>query len=311
MRITIRARAVGGYFGALLSRAGQDVTFIARGAHLDAIRTQGLRLEGPRGDFTVSARATDAPAEIGSVDYVLFCVKQYDAESAAELVKPLVAQGGVCISLMNGVDGQDRLAPILGADRVMGGLAFVAGVIERPGLIRYTSDMSSIVFGEADGHASERAVQLREACVAAGFSAEVSPDIRAAQWQKFVGLATNTALTALTRQPTGYVYHDADMLPFAQAALEEVVAVATANGVVLPPGTAERAPWLKKFPPGMYASMANDLLRGRRLELESLSGYIVRKGRELGVPTPVHAFAYACLKPYLNGAPKSPKENPS
>jgi 2-dehydropantoate 2-reductase len=313
MRITILGTgAVGGYFGALLSRAGQDVTFIARGAHLDAIRTHGLRLEGPRGDFTVSARATDSPAEIGPVDYVLFCVKQYDAESAAELVKPLVVQGGVCISLMNGVDGQDRLAPILGADRVMGGLAFVAGVIERPGLIRYTSDMSSIVFGESDGRASERAVRLRDACVAAGFSAEVSTDVRAAQWLKFVGLATNTALTALTRQPTGYVYHDADMLPFAQAALEEVAAVATASGVVLPPDTAERAlASLKKFPPGMYASMANDLLRGRRLELESLSGYIVRKGRELGVPTPVHAFAYACLKPYLNGVPKTPKENPS
>jgi 2-dehydropantoate 2-reductase len=313
MRITILGTgAVGGYFGALLSRAGQEVAFIARGAHLDAIRTHGLRLEGPRGDFTVSARATDSPAEIGPVDYVLFCEKQYDAESAAELVKPLVAQGGVCISLMNGVDGQDRLAPILGADRVMGGLAFVAGVIERPGLIRYTSDMSSIVFGEADGRASERAVRLRDACVAAGFSAEVSTDVRAAQWLKFVGLATNTALTALTRQPTGYVYHDADMLPFAQAALEEVVAVATASGVVLPPGTAERAlAGLKKFPPSMSASMANDLLRGRRLELESLSGYIVRKGRELGVATPVHAFAYACLKPYLNGAAKSPKENPS
>jgi 2-dehydropantoate 2-reductase len=243
---------------------------------------------------------------------VLFCVKQYDAETAAELIKPLLAQGGVCISLMNGVDGQDRLAPILGTDRVMGGLAFVAGVIERPGVIRYTSDMSSIVFGEADGRASERAVRLRDACVAAGFSAEISTDVRAAQWLKFVGLATNTALTALTRQPTGYVYHDADMLPFAQAALEEVVAVARASGVVLPPDTAERAlASLKKFPPGMYASMANDLLRGRRLELESLSGYVVRRGRELGVPTPVHAFAYACLKPYLNGAGRPPKENPS
>jgi len=313
IRVTIMGTgAVGGYFGALLSRAGQNVTFIARGAHLDAIRTQGLHLEGPRGDFTVSAAATDSPAEIGPVDYVLFCVKQYDAESAAELIKPLLAQGGVCISLMNGVDGQDRLAPILGADRVMGGLAFVAGVIERPGVIRYTSDMSSIVFGEADGRASERAVRLRDACVAAGFSAEISTDVRAAQWLKFVGLATNTALTALTRQPTGYVYHDADMLPFAQAALEEVVAVARASGVVLPPDTAERAlARLKKFPPGMYASMANDLLRGRRLELESLSGYVVRRGRELGVPTPVHAFAYACLKPYLNGAGRPPKENPS
>ena len=304
MRIAIMGTgAVGGYFGALLSRTGQDVVFIARGAHLDAIREHGLRLEGPRGDFTVMAHATDGPAAIGAADVVLFCVKQYDAESAAQLIKPLVSAGGVCVSLMNGVDGQDRLAPILGADRVMGGLAFVAGVIERPGLIRYTSDMSSIVFGEADGRWSERAVRLRDASLAAGFSAEISSDVRAAQWQKFVGLATNTALTALTRQPAGYVYHDQDMLPIARAALEEVVAVARANGVSLAADTADRAlTALKKFPPGMYASMANDLLRGRRLELESLSGYVVRKGRELGVPTPVHALAYACLKPYVNGA---------
>ena len=295
--------AVGGYFGALLSRSGQEVVFIARGAHLKAIRERGLRLEGPRGDYTVMARATDAPAEIGGVDAVLFCVKQYDAESAARLIKPLVCAGGVCISLMNGVDGQDRLAPILGADRVMGGLAFVAGVIERPGLIRYTSDMSSIVFGEADGRSSERAVRLRDACLAAGFSAEVSSNVRAAQWQKFVGLATNTALTALTRQPAGYVYHDRDMLPIVRAALEEVVAVARAAAITLPGDVTERAlASLKRFPPGMYASMANDLLRGRRLELESLSGHVVRKGRELGVPTPVHALAYACLKPYVNGA---------
>src|SRR5689334_18430879 len=132
MRIVIMGTgAVGGYFGALLSRAGHDVSFIARGAHLNAIRDQGLRLEGPRGDFTVRASATDNPGDIEAVDVVLFCVKQYDAESAAVLIKPLLARGGVCITLMNGVDGQDRIAPILGAEGVIGGLAFVSGVVER------------------------------------------------------------------------------------------------------------------------------------------------------------------------------------
>jgi 2-dehydropantoate 2-reductase len=295
--------AVGGYFGALLSRAGHDVSFIARGAHLNAIRDQGLRLEGPRGDFTVSALATDAPGEIGTVDVVLFCVKQYDAESAATLIKPLVSRGGVCITLMNGVDGQDRIAPVLGAERVIGGLAFVSGVVERPGTIRYSTDMSAIVFGETDGRASERLVRFRDACTAAGFGAEIAKDIRAAQWQKFVGLATNTALTALTRQPAGYVYHDPDMLPIARASIDEVVSVARAMGIALAADISERTlAALKGFPAGMYASMANDLMRGRRLELESLSGYIVRKGKELGVATPVHAMAYACLKPYLYGA---------
>ena len=303
MRIAIMGSgAVGGYFGALLSRAGEEVAFIARGAHLNAMRERGLRLEGLRGDFTVTARATDVPAEIGAVDVVLFCVKQYDADSAAQLVAPLIGDGGVCISLMNGVDGQDRIARVLGADRVLGGLAFVSGVLERPGLIRYGTDMSSIVFGEADGRASDRLSRFRAACLAAGFSAEISPDIRAAQWQKFVGLVTNTALTALTRQPAGYVYHDPDMLPIAQAAIGEAVAVARAMKVAIPDDMAQRTlALLQKFPPDMYASMANDLLRGRRLELESLSGYVVRKGRELGVPTPVHAMAYACLKPYVEG----------
>src|SRR5262245_27660859 len=241
---------VGGYFGALLARAGQEVTFIARGAHLNAIRSQGLRIEGPRGDFTVQAPATDAPCEIGAVDVVLFCVKQYDAEDAARLIEPLVRRSGFCLSLMNGVDGQERLAPILGAHRVMGGLAFVAGVIERPGVIRYTSDMSSIVFGEADGRLSERAARFRDACIAAGFSAEISSDVRAAKWHKFVGLATNAALTALTRQPAGYVYHDPDLLPIAKAALEEVVAVGRAAGISFSSDAAERAlAALKNFPP--------------------------------------------------------------
>jgi len=309
MRIVIMGTgAVGGYFGALLSRAGHDVSFIARGAHLNAIRDQGLRLEGPRGDFTVRASATDNPGDIEAVDVVLFCVKQYDAESAAVLIKPLLARGGVCITLMNGVDGQDRIAPILGAEGVIGGLAFVSGVVERPGLIRYTTDMSAVAFGEADGRESERAVRFRDACTAAGFGAEIAKDIRAAQWQKFVGLVTNTALTALTRQPAGYVYHDPDMLPIARASIDEAVAVARAMNIALAENIAERTlAALKGFPAGMYASMANDLLRGRRLELESLSGYLVRNGKELGVATPVHAITYACLKPYLNGAVRQPE----
>ena len=305
MRIAIMGSgAVGGYFGAFLARAGHDVSFIARGAHLAAIREHGLRLTGPRGDFTVRAPATDTPAEVAAVDVVLFCVKLYDTESAAAKIEPLLRKGGVCISLMNGVDGEERLGAVLGAERVMGGLAFVAGVIEAPGLIRYTSDMSSIVYGEADGSISERAIRFRDACAGAGFGAEVSPDIRAAQWRKFVGLATNAALTSLSRQPAGYVYHDPDMLQIARLALDEVIAVARAMHIALPPDiAANQLDWMRNFPPGMYASMGNDLLRGRRLELESFSGYLVRKGRELGVPTPIHAVAYACLKPYVNGTP--------
>ncbi|MSQ71453.1 MAG: 2-dehydropantoate 2-reductase [Betaproteobacteria bacterium] len=305
MRIAIMGSgAVGGYFGAFLARAGHDVGFIARGAHLSAIREHGLRLAGPRGDFNIRAPATDTPGELGTVDVVLFCVKLYDTEVAAAQIEPLLRDGGVCISLMNGVDGQERLAAVLGADRVMGGLAFVAGVIEAPGQIRYTSDMSSVVYGEADGSLSARAIGFRDACIASGFGAQVSPDIRTEQWKKFVGLATNAALTSLSRQPAGYVYRDPDMLEIAGATLQEAIAVAQAMNITLPPDTAPKLlGWMRNFPPGMYASMANDLLRGRRLELESFSGYLMRKGRELGVPTPIHTLAYACLKPYVNGPP--------
>ena len=304
MRIAIMGTgAVGGYFGALLARAGNDVTFIARGAHLRAIREHGLKVLGPRGDFSVAnAKATDNPAELAPVDVVLFAVKLYDTESAARAIAPLLAKGGVCINIQNGVDGQDRVGAIVGSDKVMGGLAFVSGVIEAPGTIRYASDMSTLRFGEADGSQSARGLAFVKAAEQAGFKAELMADIRAAQWQKFVGLATNAAMCCLVRKPVGVIYNDPDLIPIANAAFAEVVAVARAQGITMPANAADGE--LKRhqnFPPGMYASMFYDLDRKRPLELESFSGLIMRKGRELGVPTPVHTFAYACLKPHVNG----------
>ena len=301
--------AVGGYFGALLARAGHDVTFIARGAQLDALRGHGLAILGPHGDFSLErVSATDDPSTIAPVDVVLFCVKLYDTESAAYQIKPLLARGGVCISLQNGVDAQDRLAPILGRQQVMGGLAFVSGVIEAPGVIRTTSQMSGLRFGETDGSRSPRALAFEAACRAAGFDAEAVTDIRATQWQKFVGLCTNAALSCLVRKPAGVVYHDADLIPIARAAFDEVAAVARAQNITMPEDVAEQALRMhQSFPPKMYASMYHDLARGRRLELDSLSGVVVQRGRELGVPTPVHAMAYACLKPYMNGKDGEPQ----
>jgi 2-dehydropantoate 2-reductase len=305
MRIAVMGTgAVGGYFGAKLANAGHDVTFIARGAHLEAIRAKGLSVLGPHGDMIVrEAKATDDPAKIDPVDVVLFTVKLYDTESAARSIAPLVEKGGVCISLQNGVDAQDRIAKIIGADKVMGGLAFVSGVIETPGVIRYTSNMSSLRYGEPDGSMSARATAFRDAGDAAGFKAELMPDIRAAQWQKFVGLATNAAMCGLVRKPVGVIYNDPDLIPIAQAAFEEVAAVARAQGIAMPADVgAQELKRHQTFPPGMYASMYHDLARGRPIEIDSFSGHIMRKGREYGVPTPVHTMAYACLKPYINGA---------
>ena len=305
MRIAVMgAGGVGGFYGGRLAQAGHDTTFITRGEHLRAIRAGGLSLKGPAGDTVVAgARATDNPAEVAPVDVVLFCVKLYDTEDAARAIAPLLSKGGVCITLQNGVDGPQRIGAVVGADRVMGGLAFVSALIESPGVIRYSSKSPSIKFGETGGELSERAIRFRDACMAAGFGAEVVPDIRAALWHKFVGLAVNASLTSLVRKPAGVCYHDPDLLALARSGFEEGAAVAKAMGIGLPDDIVE---WQVKnhqnFPPDMYASMYHDVARGRRLELDSLSGLIVRKGRELGLPTPFHSMAYACLKPYINGA---------
>lgn len=306
MRVAIMgAGAVGGYFGGLLSRAGHAVTFIARGPHLAAMREHGLALETPKGRLAVdNARFIEHPSEAGSCDVVLFAVKAFDIESAAAPLKPLVDGGACVVSVLNGVDHQERIASVLGAGSVLGGLAMVSGVIVSPGLIRYTSDMSGLRFGEVDGSMSERAMAFRDACQGAGFSADLVSDIRAAQWAKFVGLATNAALTSLFRLPAGHIYHDADIVPMATRAFGEVAAVAQAEGVDLPADiVASTLALHQSFPKTMYASMYHDLARGRPLELDSLSGHIVRRGRALGVATPVHEIAWLALKPYLHGTP--------
>ena len=299
------AGAVGGYFGGLLSRAGHAVTFIARGAHLAAMRQRGLVLDTPNGRLVVdSARCVEQPSEVGLCDVVLFAVKAYDIEAAAAPLKPLIDGGACVVSVLNGVDHQDRIASVLGAGSVLGGLAMVSGVIVEPGLIRYTSAMSGLRFGEADGSMSARATAFRDACVGAGFTADLVPDIRVAQWAKFVGLATNAALTSLFRLPAGNIYHDPDTIPMATRAFGEVAAVARAEGIDLPADIVARTLAMhQSFPKTMYASMYHDLAKGRPLELDSFSGHVVRRGRALGVATPVHEMAWLALKPYLHGAP--------
>jgi 2-dehydropantoate 2-reductase len=300
------AGAVGGYFGGLLALAGHDVTFIGRGEHLRTMQEKGLLLETPQGALHVTtARFVGEAAAAGPCDIVLFAVKAYDIEAASAPLKPLVDGGATVVSVLNGVDHQDRIGAVLGTGKVLGGLALVSGVISAPGVIRYTSPMSALRFGEADGSMSARACAFRDACIGAGFGAEVVDDIRTAQWTKFVGLATNAALTSLVRLPAGYLYHDPEIVTMALAAFGEVANLARATGIGLPADAAERALALHQtFPKTMYASMYHDLAKGKPLELDSLSGFIVRRGRELGVPTPVHEMAWLALKPYLHGTPK-------
>jgi 2-dehydropantoate 2-reductase len=306
MRIAVvGAGGVGGGFGAALAQAGADVTFIARGAHLAAMKSKGLRIDSPRGNtHLLPTHATDDPKTVGPVDYVLFCVKLWDVESAGEHIKPMVGPNTAVIPLQNGIDAPERLLPILGAAAVMGGVAQISASIIEPGVVRQVGTFMRMVFGELDGSRSKRGEDLLALCVKAGFDATLSEQILTELWMKFVLLATNASITALTRQPLGVLRDDPDMRPQFVSAYNEVIAVGRARGVALPADALDRMlAFNKNAPPTMKASMALDLERGNRIELPWLGGKVVELGRQLGVPTPTHALMYAALKPYTLGTP--------
>jgi 2-dehydropantoate 2-reductase len=301
MRIAvIGAGGVGGAFGAALALAGADVTFVARGAHLQAMQTNGLRIESPRGNATVApTQATDDPATIGPVDFVLFCVKLWDVETAGAAIKPLVGPTTAVIPLQNGVDASERLIPILGSAAVMGGVAQISATIAEPGVIRQVGTFMRLVFGELEGGLSARGDAFLALCQKAGFDATHSDKIMTELWMKFILLSTNAALTAATRTPIGILRDDPDIAPLFQRASAEVAAVGRAKGIKLPDNVVELVSgFTKTAPPTMMASMAHDLIRGNRIELPWLSGKVVALGRSLGVPTPVHEILYAVLKPF-------------
>ena len=306
MRIAVvGAGGVGGAFGAALAQAGADVTFIARGAHLQAMRAQGLRVTGPRGDVHVQpCQATDDPAGVGVVDVVLFCVKLWDVESAGAAIKSLVGPGTAVIPLQNGIDAAERLVPILGSDAVMGGVAQISATIERPGVIRQTGTFMKLVFGELDGRMSERGAAFQSMCRKAGFDAVVTDTIQTALWEKFVLLAVNSSVVSLIRLPFGKLREDEDVMALFSASFAEVIALGRALGVKLPPDLQARMEKATlNFPPAMMPSMAVDLLRGNRLELPWLGGKVVALGKQLGIPTPVFSVMVAALKLYAHGTP--------
>jgi 2-dehydropantoate 2-reductase len=305
MRIAVvGAGGVGGGFGAALAKAGGDVTFIARGAHLAAMKSAGLKVGGPRGDIhLVPTQATDNPASLGTVDIVLFCVKLWDVESAGEKIKPLVGAGTAVIPLQNGVDAHERLIPILGKNAVMGGVAQISASIVAPGVIAQVGTFMRMVFGELDGRRSQRGEDFLALCLKAGFEATLSEQILTDLWMKFILLASNAGMMALSRQPIGALRDDPDLRPIFVAAYQETIDVGRARGVALPADALARIVELTRhFPPAMKASMALDLDRGNRLEVPWLSGKVAELGRQLGIPTPTHNMVYAMLKPYVMGA---------
>ena len=309
MKIAIMATGgVGGYFGARLAAAGEDVHFIARGAHLAALRGNGLTLKSANGDLHLQpVSATDDPATIGIVDIVLFAVKQYDTESAATLIKPLIGADTAAITLQNGMDKDERLSAVLGRDHVMDGAAYITGAgVAAPGVITHVGKVARIVFGEADGARSARGERFLAACKNAGIDATLSTDIAKELWAKFALLSAFSGITSVLRQPIGPIMADPDTRKLLTDAIIEAVAVATARGIDLGADYLQRQMAFNSgVPAETKSSMQMDLEAGRRLELEWMSGAVARIGDEVSVPTPTHHFIYAALKLYANGQPHS------
>jgi 2-dehydropantoate 2-reductase len=306
MRIAvIGAGGIGAIYGASLAKAGADVIFVARGAHLAAMREHGLKIEGDRGEMHVSpAHATDDPSSIGPIDVVLFCVKLWDVESAGAAIRPIVGPKTAVIPLQNGVDAHERLIPVLGREAVMGGTAFVTGSIIAPGVVRQTGAYQRMTFGELDGTISPRGKRLAELCTAAGFEGILSPDVLVPLWDKFTMLVPLANVNALTRAPLGKYRADPDSWSLVEGSVHETVAVGRAEGVNLAPDAADKAiALIRSMPDHHMTSMGNDLLRGNRLELPWFAGKVVELGRKHGVPTQVNSFVYAALKLYANGPP--------
>jgi 2-dehydropantoate 2-reductase len=303
MRIAvIGAGGVGGYFGGRLAAAGADVHFLARGAHLDALRANGLRIESPKGNVHIArVNATADPSAIGPCDIVLFCVKLYDLEAALASLPPLVGPDTIVLPFQNGVESVGLLTRAIGAAHTGGGTTYITAVIAEPGVIRHTV-MDSLIFGEVDGRRSPRLERFLEACRPAGFHATLSDQITVDIWTKFVRLSVFSGMTAVTRCSIGPIVRDPDLFAMLKDAIREARAVAVASGVPVPESVAEDVgDAYARMSPDAKSSMLHDLERGRRLELPWLSGAVVRLGADAGVPTPIHRFIATVLRPYVNG----------
>ncbi|MEW5708234.1 MAG: 2-dehydropantoate 2-reductase [Pseudomonadota bacterium] len=309
MKIAIvGAGGVGGYFGARLAAAGEDVTFIARSAHLEAMQKAGLIVRSALGDLHLKpVRATNDPAAVGPVDLAIIAVKLWSTEEAVESAKPLLGPHTGVVSFQNGVDAVDILIRRLGRTHAMGGVAHIAALIEAPGVIRHNGTLARLTFGELDGTASPRSKAFLEACTRAGIEAHLSGDIQRAIWEKFVFLVGLSGMTSLTRMPIGPIREDPVTRELLRDVMNEVVAVARVKGIDLPPDTVDQQMrFTDGLPPDMVSSMLGDLRRGNRLEVPWLSGAVVRLGREAGVPTPLNRAIYAALKLHADGAAALP-----
>lgn len=307
MKITIMGPGgVGGYFGARLALAGNDVTFVARGAHLEAMKANGLRLDSDIGNALLKpVKVVPDAAQIPAADAVIFAVKMRDTETAAESLRPLAAKGAAIFTFQNGVESADRIGKVAGAGNVVEGAARIASNIPEPGVIKQIGKFASLEFGERDGQPSARTSALHAACVAAGIDAKLSDNISRTLWLKFAMLAPVAGLTALARGPLGPIRSTPESYALLKAAVEETVRVGIALKAGLEPADAAKTiKLIDGLPNAMMASMCHDLLAGKPIEVRGLSGAVARLGQQTGVPVPTHTFIAAALAPFVDGTPK-------
>ncbi|MGH9872986.1 MAG: 2-dehydropantoate 2-reductase [Pyrinomonadaceae bacterium] len=300
MRIAVLGTGgVGGYFGGRLAQAGEDVAFIARGGHLRAIQTEGLKVDSLNGDFVIyPAQATDDVNEIGVVDLVIVGVKAWQVPEAAQAMKPLVGPETMVLPLQNGVEAPSQLSAELGSPSVIGGLCKIVSFIVGPGHIRHAGFEPSVVFGELDNCSSGRVEKIRETFVKAGVNAMVASDIHVALWTKFLFISAFSGVGALTGQPAGKIRSTPETRALLMRAMEEVYALAQARGIKLPTDSVEKAlASVESLPDGATSSMQRDIAAGRPSELESQTGAVVRMAVESGVEVPTHEMIYDGLKP--------------
>jgi 2-dehydropantoate 2-reductase len=302
--------AVGGYFGAKLANSGREVVFLARGAHLEAIRANGLQVQSAAlGDFVVRAPAENDPARVGPVDVVVLAVKAYDNGTALPMLRPLMGPGTVVLTLQNGVDSVDQVAAVVGEDRVLAGTTYVATALEGPGLIVQTGVHRSIIFGEAFGArdaVTPRVQAIADVLTPADIEVTTVADGRVPIWDKFVYLAPFAGFTGASRLPIGEVWKFPHVREMFYAASREIAAIAEAEGVRI---SADRFVTLQQYmdriPPSTRSSLLIDLEFGKRIEVEALHGAAVRRAQKHGIATPIMATLYALLKPWEHGNPRS------
>ena len=294
------AGGVGAYLGGRLARAGADVHLIARGDHLEALRADGLRVESVAGDFEVDLPATDDPAEVGPVDYVIFTVKAYDTESAAAQLGPLLGEDTAVISFQNGVDNEAALAEAVGREHVMGGVARIFSTIGAPGVVEHTGGPAEFVFGELDGSRSERAERFLELCERAdGVVPELSTDVEVAIWEKAALICAQSGMTAAVRLPLGEIRSVPESWAMYRRIVEEVVEVGRAEGVDLADDVTERTvAFVETLEGDVYSSLHYDMTHGKRMEVEALHGAVRRRAEGNDVDVPATEAVYAILKPW-------------